>query len=201
MRIFRHWLSTEFQFCTVEARHRDGSQRICGTPLSFVGRSTNRRNESNYKDYTESLSGAQKLAYLGGRPDHFQGRQGSQVTGTTHRRRVKLSKVNSKTSSPVDLDHLSINTICFLSVDAVQKGNSGHPGLPMGAAAFAYVLWTRFLKHNPSNPKWFDRDRFVLSTAHDLAICARGMRVRFTSNTVSGIRTVSTGGSELCLAV
>jgi transketolase len=72
----------------------------------------------------------------------------------------------SKTSSMVDLDNLSINTIRFLSIDAVQKANSGHPGLPMGAAAFAYVLWTRFLKHNPTNPQWFDRDRFVLSAGH-----------------------------------
>jgi transketolase len=77
-----------------------------------------------------------------------------------------MSKDTSKTSSPVDLDNLSINTLRFLSIDAVQKANSGHPGLPMGAAAFAYVLWTRFLKHNPSNPKWFDRDRFVLSAGH-----------------------------------
>src|SRR5919198_2484184 len=65
-----------------------------------------------------------------------------------------------------NLDKLSINTVRFLSVDAVQKANSGHPGLPMGAAAFAYVLWTRFLKHNPQNPKWFDRDRFILSAGH-----------------------------------
>jgi transketolase len=68
--------------------------------------------------------------------------------------------------SPIDLDNLSINTIRFLSIDAIQKANSGHPGLPMGAAAFAYVLWTRFLKHNPANPHWFDRDRFVLSAGH-----------------------------------
>jgi transketolase len=77
-----------------------------------------------------------------------------------------VSKDNSKTSSPVDLDNLSINTIRFLSIDAIQKANSGHPGLPMGAAPFAYVVWTRFLKHNPSNPQWFDRDRFVLSAGH-----------------------------------
>ncbi len=64
-----------------------------------------------------------------------------------------MSKDNSITSSPVDMDNLPVNTIRFLSIDAVQKANSGHPGLPMGAAAFAYVLWTRFLKHNPSNPK------------------------------------------------
>jgi transketolase len=81
-------------------------------------------------------------------------------------RSAKMSKDITKTSSPVDLDNLSINTIRFLSIDAVQKANSGHPGLPMGAAPFAYVLWTRFLKHNPSNPKWFDRDRFVLSAGH-----------------------------------
>ena len=64
------------------------------------------------------------------------------------------------------LDTLSINTIRFLSVDAVQKANSGHPGLPMGAAPMAYVLWTRFLKHDPADPKWPDRDRFVLSAGH-----------------------------------
>ncbi|MCL4468525.1 MAG: transketolase [Deltaproteobacteria bacterium] len=64
------------------------------------------------------------------------------------------------------LDELSINTIRFLSVDAVEKAKSGHPGMPMGAASMAYVLWTRFLKHNPSNPFWFDRDRFILSAGH-----------------------------------
>jgi transketolase len=64
------------------------------------------------------------------------------------------------------LDQLCIDTVRFLSVDAVQKANSGHPGMPMGAAPMAYVLWTRFLKHNPRNPAWFDRDRFVLSAGH-----------------------------------
>jgi transketolase len=64
------------------------------------------------------------------------------------------------------LDNECINTLRFLSVDAVQKANSGHPGLPMGAAPMAYVLWTWFLKHNPANPEWFDRDRFVLSAGH-----------------------------------
>jgi transketolase len=53
------------------------------------------------------------------------------------------------------LDNLCIHTIRFLSVDAVEKANSGHPGLPMGAAPMAYVLWTRFLRHNPANPHWF----------------------------------------------
>ncbi len=64
------------------------------------------------------------------------------------------------------LDELCINTIRSLAVDAVQKANSGHPGLPMGAAAMAYVLWTRHLKHDPRDPQWFDRDRFVLSAGH-----------------------------------
>jgi len=64
------------------------------------------------------------------------------------------------------LDDLCVNTLRFLSVDAVQKANSGHPGLPLGAAPMAYVLWTRFLKHNPTSPRWFDRDRFVLSAGH-----------------------------------
>ncbi|HSB80635.1 MAG TPA: transketolase [Candidatus Methylomirabilis sp.] len=64
------------------------------------------------------------------------------------------------------LDQLCINTIRMLAADAVQKAKSGHPGLPMGTAAMAYVLWTRFLKHNPANPKWPDRDRFILSAGH-----------------------------------
>jgi transketolase len=67
---------------------------------------------------------------------------------------------------PDQLDLLCINTVRFLSVDAVQKANSGHPGMPLGAAPMAYVLWTRLLKHNPRNPGWFDRDRFVLSAGH-----------------------------------
>jgi transketolase len=65
-----------------------------------------------------------------------------------------------------DLDELCINTIRFLSADAVQKANSGHPGAPMGMAAMAYALWDRILKHNPANPHWPDRDRFVLSAGH-----------------------------------
>jgi transketolase len=74
------------------------------------------------------------------------------------------------TLNPAQLDQLSINTIRFLSVDAVQKADSGHPGLPLGAAAMAYTLWTRFLRHNPSNPHWSNRDRFVLSAGHGSAL-------------------------------
>jgi transketolase len=64
------------------------------------------------------------------------------------------------------LDLLCVNTIRTLSIDAVQKANSGHPGLPLGTAAMAFVLWTRFLKHNPHDPLWPDHDRFVLSPGH-----------------------------------
>ena len=65
-----------------------------------------------------------------------------------------------------DLDQLAIDTIRTLSIDGVQKANSGHPGAPMGAAPMAYVLWTRFLRHAPTRPDWADRDRFVLSAGH-----------------------------------
>ncbi|WP_019413181.1 transketolase [Paenisporosarcina sp. TG20] len=64
------------------------------------------------------------------------------------------------------LDQLAISTIRTLSIDAIEKANSGHPGLPMGAAPMAYTLWTKHLRHNPENPSWFNRDRFVLSAGH-----------------------------------
>jgi transketolase len=64
------------------------------------------------------------------------------------------------------LDQLCINTIRALAMDAVEQARSGHPGLPMGAAAMAYVVWTRFLRHNPKNPRWPNRDRFILSAGH-----------------------------------
>jgi transketolase len=65
-----------------------------------------------------------------------------------------------------DIQQLSINTIRFLAVDAVQKANSGHPGMPMGCAPIAYRLYTKFMKHNPANPDWKNRDRFILSAGH-----------------------------------
>jgi transketolase len=71
------------------------------------------------------------------------------------------SQVSSK-----ELDRLSVDTIRMLAIDAVQKANSGHPGMPMDSAPMAYVLWTRFLRHNPANPSWLNRDRFVLSAGH-----------------------------------
>jgi transketolase len=72
--------------------------------------------------------------------------------------------------SKTDLPTRAINTLRTLSIDAVQQANSGHPGLPLGCAPMAYTLWQRHLKHDPSAPKWFDRDRFVLSAGHGSAL-------------------------------
>jgi transketolase len=69
-----------------------------------------------------------------------------------------------------ELDELCINTLRFLAVDAVQKANSGHPGLPLGAAAMAYTIWDRFLRYNPHDPQWPNRDRYVLSAGHGCAL-------------------------------
>ncbi|MDT5062537.1 MAG: transketolase [Acidobacteriota bacterium] len=71
-----------------------------------------------------------------------------------------------ETNTTADLDQLCINTIRTLSLDAVQKAESGHAGLPLGCAPLAYLLWTRFLRHNPKNPRWANRDRFLLSAGH-----------------------------------
>jgi transketolase len=68
------------------------------------------------------------------------------------------------------VDQRCVDTIRFLAVDAVERAKSGHPGMPLGAAPMAYVLWDRFLRHNPANPRWFDRDRFVLSAGHGSAL-------------------------------
>ncbi|MBU4389329.1 MAG: transketolase, partial [Proteobacteria bacterium] len=73
---------------------------------------------------------------------------------------------NGLPETPAEIDELCINTIRTLSMDAIQKANSGHPGAPMGLAPVAYILWKYFLKHNPKNPEWIDRDRFVLSGGH-----------------------------------
>ncbi|BDI17753.1 hypothetical protein ANSO36C_35550 [Nostoc cf. commune SO-36] len=74
--------------------------------------------------------------------------------------------VATQSAKELSLEELCINSIRFLAVDAVEKAKSGHPGLPMGAAPMAFVLWDRFMKFNPKNPKWFNRDRFVLSAGH-----------------------------------
>jgi transketolase len=77
-----------------------------------------------------------------------------------------MSARMQQTDGNPELDQLSINTIRALTIDAVQKAKSGHPGLPLGAAPMAYVLWTKFMRYNPRNPKWENRDRFLLSAGH-----------------------------------
>src|SRR6476660_605027 len=79
---------------------------------------------------------------------------------------VRRLKARIMTETYTDLDQLAVNTIRMLSVDGVQQANSGHPGLPLGAAPMAYELWTRFLRFNPQDPKWPNRDRFILSAGH-----------------------------------
>ena len=76
------------------------------------------------------------------------------------------ARMKEQLEATPELDRLCINTIRTLALDAVQKANSGHPGLPLGAAPMAYVLWTRFMRYNPKNPKWENRDRFLLSAGH-----------------------------------
>src|SRR6267378_4698398 len=76
------------------------------------------------------------------------------------------ARMQEETNATPELNQLCINTIRALTIDAVQKANSGHPGLPLGAAPMAYVLWTRFMRYNPRNPKWENRDRFLLSAGH-----------------------------------
>src|SRR5713226_3583676 len=76
------------------------------------------------------------------------------------------AKMQQQSDVTPELDQLCINTIRALAIDAVQKAESGHPGLPLGAAPMAYALWTRFMRYNPKNPKWENRDRFLLSAGH-----------------------------------
>src|SRR4029079_9423857 len=93
-----------------------------------------------------------------------RGRYGGCSRGVETRQRTRRRR---RRNMPIDqVDELCINTIRMLSIDAVQQAQSGHPGMPMGAATMAYILWTRHLRHNPRSPSWPDRDRFVLSAGH-----------------------------------
>jgi transketolase len=94
------------------------------------------------------------------------------------------------------LDQLCIDTLRFLAVDMVQQANSGHPGLPLGAAPMAYVLWTRYMKHHPSNPLWPDRDRFVLSAGHGSALLYALLHVTGYDLSIDDIRRFRQWGSK-----
>ncbi len=82
----------------------------------------------------------------------------------------QTESVSAPTRTPADLDDLAVDTLRFLAADAVQAADSGHPGLPLGAAPAAWVLWSRHLRHDPADPGWPDRDRFVLSAGHGSAL-------------------------------
>src|SRR4051795_12641875 len=88
------------------------------------------------------------------------------LPGGLRRERERDRKMTTTQADTQALDELCINTIRTLSMDAVQKANSGHPGAPMALAPLAYTLYTRVMKHNPADADWFDRDRFVLSAGH-----------------------------------
>ncbi len=94
------------------------------------------------------------------------------------------------------IDELCINTLRMLSADMVEQAKSGHPGMPMGAAAMAYVLWTRFLKHNPSNPLWPDRDRFILSAGHGSALLYALLHLSGYELTIEDIKAFRQWGSK-----
>jgi transketolase len=103
-------------------------------------------------------------------------------------------------SSPAatsSVENLCINSIRFLAVDAINKSNSGHPGLPMGCAPMAYALWDRVLKHNPKNPKWFNRDRFVLSAGHGCMLLYALLHLSgYDSVTIEDIKQFRQWGSK-----
>ncbi|HEY9645003.1 MAG TPA: transketolase, partial [Chroococcidiopsis sp.] len=95
------------------------------------------------------------------------------------------------------LEELCINSIRFLAIDAVEKAKSGHPGLPMGAAPMAFVLWDKFLRFNPKNPKWFNRDRFVLSAGHGCMLQYALMYLAgYDSVTIDDIKNFRQWGSK-----
>lgn len=101
-------------------------------------------------------------------------------------------------SASVDgsVEQLAINTIRTLSIDQVDQANSGHPGMPMGAAAMAYVLWTRVMKYNPVNPSWFDRDRFVLSAGHGSALLYSLLHLTGYDLTIEDLKNFRQWGSR-----
>ncbi|MBP3041250.1 transketolase [Bacillaceae bacterium Marseille-Q3522] len=95
-----------------------------------------------------------------------------------------------------NIDLLSINSIRTLSIDAIEKAKSGHPGMPMGAAPMAYTLWTKFMNHNPKNPNWFNRDRFVLSAGHGSMLLYSLLHISGYDLTMDDIKNFRQWGSK-----
>lgn len=100
------------------------------------------------------------------------------------------------TETSISIEQQSINAIRTLSIDAIEKASSGHPGLPMGAAPMAYVLWTDFMNHNPSNSKWFNRDRFVLSAGHGSMLLYSLLHLSGYDVTINDIKNFRQWGSR-----
>ena len=100
------------------------------------------------------------------------------------------------TTTTLSTEQLSINAIRTLSIDAIEKANSGHPGLPMGAAPMAYTLWTDFMNHNPKNSKWFNRDRFVLSAGHGSALLYSLLHLSGYDVTIDDLKNFRQWGSR-----
>lgn len=94
-----------------------------------------------------------------------------------------------------NLEQLTINTIRTLSIDMVERANSGHPGMPLGAAPMAFELWTKFMKHNPANPSWFNRDRFILSAGHGSPLLYSIMHVLGYEITIEDLKNYRQWGS------
>ncbi len=109
---------------------------------------------------------------------------------------MSTSKKNQSAQVSVKLAQQCVDTLRFLSVDMVEKADSGHPGLPLGAAPMAYVLWTKFLKHNPANPEWPDRDRFVLSAGHGSALLYSLLHVTGYDVSIDEIKQFRQWGSK-----
>src|SRR2546423_8730199 len=101
----------------------------------------------------------------------------------------------AKAAEFTNTDALSINTIRTLSMDAVQKANSGHPGAPMGLAPLGYVLFTRVMRHNPGNPDWAGRDRFVLSPGHASMLLYSLLYLTGYPMTLDDLKSFRQGGS------
>lgn len=100
-------------------------------------------------------------------------------------------------ATTTSVESLCINSIRFLAVDAINKSNSGHPGLPMGTAPMAFALWDRILRHNPKNPKWFNRDRFVLSAGHGCMLLYALLHLTgYDSVTIEDIKQFRQWGSK-----
>jgi len=100
------------------------------------------------------------------------------------------------TTQQTSVDQLAINTLRTLAIDAIEKANSGHPGMPMGAAPMAHVLWSRFMKVNPKNPGWIDRDRFVLSAGHGSMLLYAMLHLMKYDVTLEDLRNFRQWGSR-----